>query len=100
MYCHYLPNGLRVPGAASNTGPGSLQIETNDETPAEMDRRAAPHLPASIQCYLLGSRGERFPFLNSTAESFFEGGPGSAEQMRAAQLQSLASVERWGYERL
>ena len=65
-----------------------------------MDRRAAPHLPTSIQCYLLGSRGERFPFLNPQARSFFEGSPASPDEAYAAQLQSLACVERWGYERL
>ena len=98
MYCHYLPSHLWAPGAASNTGPGCLQFD--DVTPAEMDRRAAAHLPTSIQCYLLGSRGERFPFLNPLATMFFDGRPASASERYAAQMQSLACVERWGYERL
>ena len=100
MYCHHLPNNLWVPGAASNTGPGSLQSNQPGVTPAEMDRRAAPHLPTSIQCYLLGSRGERFPFSQPQARSFVEGNPASPDEAYAAQLQSLACVERWGYERL
>ena len=65
-----------------------------------MDRRAAAHLPTLIQCYLLGARGERFPFLNPRAQTFFEGRPTSSSDGYAAQLQSLACVERWGYERL
>jgi sugar (pentulose or hexulose) kinase len=100
MYCHHLPNNLRVPGAASNTGPGCLRFEDTGATPAERDRRALAYLPTSIQCYLLGSRGERFPFLNPQAEAFFEGHPASPDEAYAAQLQSLACVERWGYERL
>ena len=100
MYCHHLPNRLRVPGAASNTGPGSLRFEADGTTPEERDRRAAAYLPTPVQCYLLGSRGERFPFLNPQAESFLEGTPASADEAYAAQLQSLACVERWGYERL
>ena len=100
MYCHYLPNNLRVPGAASNTGPGSLGFADTGATPEEMDRRATAHLPTSIQCYLLGSRGERFPFLNPQAEAFWDGHPASPDEAYAAQLQSLACVERWGYERL
>ena len=100
MYCHHLPNNLWVPGAASNTGPGSLQLDETDATPAEMDRRAAPHLPSPIQCYLLGARGERFPFLNPQATSFLDGSPATPDERYAAQLQSLACVERWGYERL
>ena len=98
MYCHYLPSHLWAPGAASNTGPGCLKFD--GLTPAEMDRRAAGHLPTLIQCYLLGSRGERFPFLNPRAMTFFEDRPASASERYAAQLQSLACVERWGYERL
>jgi len=100
MYCHYLPNNLWAPGAASNTGPGSLQCDEPGVTPAEMDRRAAGHLPTSIQCYLLGERGERFPFSHPQAKSFLEGRPASPSEWYAAQLQSLACVERWGYERL
>jgi xylulokinase len=100
MYCHHLPNDLWVPGAASNTGPGSLRLEETGVTPAEMDQRAAPHLPTTIQCYLLGARGERFPFLNPQAMGFFDRTPASPEEGYAAQLQSLACVERWGYERL
>jgi sugar (pentulose or hexulose) kinase len=100
MYCHYLPSNLWAPGAASNTGPGSLQLDEQGVTPAEWDQRAAAHLPTSIQCYLLGARGERFPFHNPQAETFFEGPPASSSERYGAQLQSLACVERWGYERL
>jgi xylulokinase len=100
MYCHHLPGNMWAPGAASNTGPGSLQLDEPDATPAEMDRRAAPHLPTSVQCYLLRTRGERFPFSHPQAKSFFEGRAASPSEGYAAQLQSLACVERWGYERL
>jgi sugar (pentulose or hexulose) kinase len=100
MYCHHHPNGLWAPGAASNTGPGSLQFDEPGVPPAEMDRRALPHLPTPLQCYVLGSRGERFPFANPHAETFFEGRTASPAERYAAQLQSLACVERRGYERL
>jgi sugar (pentulose or hexulose) kinase len=98
MYCHYHPGKLWAPGAASNTGPGSLQGDSSSL--AELDRLAATYLPTSTQCYLLAGRGERFPFLHPKAEPFFEGEPGSRGKRHAAQLQSLACVERWGYERL
>jgi sugar (pentulose or hexulose) kinase len=49
---------------------------------------------------LVKSKGERFPFLNTGAETFFEGNPATPSESYAAQLQSLAFVERWGYERL
>jgi len=100
MYRHRHPRGLWAPGAASNTGPGSLRVERASIPPAEMDRLAAEHLPSSHLCYMLRSRGERFPFLHPEAETFFEGHAASPGEFRAAQLQSLAFVERWGYERL
>ena len=98
MYCHYHPCKLWAPGAASNTGPGSLHADDSDL--ADLDRLAAAELPTSMQCYLLAGRGERFPFLNPRAEPFFDGEPRSRGMRHAAQLQSLACVERWGYERL
>lgn len=100
MYCHHHPSNLWAPGAASNTGPGSLRPDDPTLDPAELDRRAAAHLPTAVQCYLLGSRGERFPFLNLAAQSFVEGAPAGPDEWYAAQLQSLTCVERWGYERL
>jgi len=100
MYCHRHPADLWAPGAASNTGPGSLRCEEPNVKASEMDRVAADHLPSSTVCYLLRSKGERYPFLNSAAETFAEGKPASPAEWYAAQLQSLAFVERWGYERL
>ena len=100
MYCHHHPGGWWAPGAASHTGPGSLRTEGTDLAPAEMDRLAAGHLPSSHLCYLLRSQGERFPFLNPQAETFFEGNPATPAESHAAQMQSLSFVERWGYERL
>jgi sugar (pentulose or hexulose) kinase len=100
MYCHRHPADLWAPGAASNTGPGSLRWEGPNVEPLEMDRAAANYLPAATLCYLLPSKGERYPFLNPAAETFIEGKPASPAERYAAQLQSLAFVERWGYERL
>jgi sugar (pentulose or hexulose) kinase len=100
MYCHLHPSHLWAPGAASNTGPGSLRMDDPTLDAAEMDRRAASYLPSSTSCFLLGKRGERFPFLNPQAQAFVDGKVANPNEWHAAQLQSLACVERWGYERL
>ena len=63
-----------------------------------MDRLAAEYFPTSVLCYLLPGEGERFPFANPKAKSFVEGSPRDAGESYAAQLQSMALVERWGYE--
>jgi len=97
VYCHLHPSGLWAPGAASNAGPGSLQKDAAT-SPEEFDRLAASALPTSVVCYMLRARGERFPFVNTQATTFVEGEPATTNEWYAAQLQSIAFVERWGCE--
>ena len=100
VYFHLHPGGLWVPGAASNTGLGSIRRPDAllENSPAEMDRRAASYLPTPVVCYMLSGEGERFPFAHPKATSFVDGSPRDAAESYAAQLQSMAFVERWGYE--
>ena len=100
VYFHLHPGGLWVPGAASNTGLGSIRRPEAlpADSPAEMDRLAASYLPTPVVCYMLSGEGERFPFAHPKATSFVEGSPRDATESYAAQLQSIAFVERWGYE--
>ena len=100
IYCHLHPSGQWIPGAASNTGMGSLQRESDSITDSDFDRLASPCLPIRMACYLLRGRGERFPFTKPDAVAFCEGKPQSNGEWYAAQLQSIAFVERWGYELL
>jgi sugar (pentulose or hexulose) kinase len=100
MYCHRHPADFWAPGAASNTGPGSLRTDEFAASPEEIDRAAAPYFPTPGVCFLLRSKGERFPFTNPTADSFWEGTVPRGGEWYAAQLQSIAFVERWGYEKL
>jgi xylulokinase len=100
VYLHLHPGGLWVPGAASNTGLGSVRrLDTFPvNPPAEMDRLAARYFPTPVVCYMLSGEGERFPFAHPKATSFVDGSPRDAAESYAAQLQSMAFVERWGYE--
>jgi len=47
---------------------------------------------------MLSGEGERFPFAHPKATAFVDGSPRDAAESYAAQLQSMAFVERWGYE--
>ncbi len=100
VYFHLHPGGLWVPGAASNTGLGSIRRPDvlPGNSPAEMDRLAARYFPTPVVCYMLSGEGERFPFAHPKATSFVDGSPRDAAESYAAQLQSMAFVERWGYE--
>jgi xylulokinase len=98
IYFHLHPGGLWVPGAASNTGLGSIRTAGDAASIGEMDRLAAHYFPTPVVCYMLSGQGERFPFANPKAKSFVEGNPRDASESYAAQLQSIGFVERWGYE--
>jgi xylulokinase len=98
IYSHLHPGGLWVPGAASNTGLGSIRMTGGTASVEEMDRLAAHYFPTSVVCYMLPGVGERFPFIHPKAESFVEAAPRDSGESYAAQLQSIAFVERWGYE--
>jgi xylulokinase len=94
VYSHLHPCGLWAPGAASNSGPGCLAGA------AALDEAAAAYLPTALFTYPLGGAGERFPFRDAGARSFQTGEACCAAELHAAQLQALAFIERWGYERI
>ncbi len=98
IYCHLHPGGFWAPGAASNTGPGILRGPEAGTPESAADVLAEAHLPSPVAAYFLSGLGERFPFSNAAATGFAEGLPENPSARRAAQLQSLAFVERWGYE--
>jgi sugar (pentulose or hexulose) kinase len=98
IYSHRHPGGLWAPGAASNTGPGAIRARDSRLGPEERDRMAADRLPTDLLCYVLPSQGERFPFANRSAATFFEREPADTAESHAAQLQAIAFAERWGYE--
>ena len=99
LYSHRHPSGLWAPGAASSAGPGCLEQTAPEEMEA-LNRQAAALLPTSLLCYPLRGCGERFPFCSADARGFVEGQTDSPVEMRAAILQGLAFLERWGYERI
>lgn len=99
IYSHRHPLGLWAPGAASNTGPGAMAAGREADI-EKLDQEAAEHLPTNISSYVIGGRGERFPFRNQNAVTFFDPHPEGRTQTHAAELQALAFTERWGYERI
>jgi len=95
IYSHLHPAGHWAPGAASNSGLGSIDSQNDSEA---LDQAAETYLPNATICYPLSARGERFPFTNAAATGFRSARPTPAAAWHAAQLQALAFIERWGYE--
>ena len=98
IYCHKLPDGLWLPGAASNTGCEWIDVMFAGADVADMDRAAESRLPIDCISYPLARMGERFPFLCGTAEGFFLREPDDSVGRYAACLQGVALLERLSYE--
>jgi xylulokinase len=98
IYCHKLPGGLWLPGAASNTGGEWIPTFFPDDDPQEMDTFAEPRLPGRYVAYPLVREGERFPFLSEFARGFCLPEPDSPEDRYAAYLVGVALVERLAYD--
>ncbi|MFQ6132759.1 MAG: FGGY-family carbohydrate kinase [Armatimonadota bacterium] len=98
IYCHAHPDGLWLPGGASNVGGEILAEEFPQADYADLDRRAAQLVPTELLSYPLARTGERLPFVSATAEGFLVGSPTSQAERYAAHLEGVAFVEKWTYE--
>jgi len=99
VYSHLHPDGWWLPGGASNTGGEALSRFAGADL-AALDRAAAARGPARCVCYPLARVGERFPFLETRAESFLLGDPADTVESYRAALEGVAFVERLAYDRL
>jgi len=98
VYCHKLPGGLWLPGAASNTGTEWITQRYPEGYPHALDAEAARRLPCEVLAYPLARQGERFPFLDAHAVGFCVPPTEDAATYHAACLQGTAFVERLAYE--
>lgn len=98
VYCHKLPGGYWLPGAASNTGAEWIGRWFPAADLAAMDGAAGPRLPCEVVAYPLVRTGERFPMLQPKAEGFFAPPADDPIERYAACLQGTALVERLSYE--
>ena len=98
IYCHKLPGGWWLPGAASNVGADWITALFPNADVLAMDAAAAGRLPIEGLAYPLIRSGERFPFLASDARGFFLPEFDEPADRYAACLQGVALVERLGYQ--
>lgn len=98
VYCHKLPGGDWLPGAASNTGAEWIAHWFPAADVAALDQRAGPRLPCDVVAYPLVRTGERFPMLRPTANGFCVPATEEPVERYAACLQGTAFVECLAYE--
>lgn len=98
VYSHLHPDGLWLPGGASNTGGEGLAGADADLH--RLDQAAARRGPASVVSYPLARTGERFPFLEPAATGFTLGAPRDEADAFRARLEGVAFIERLAYDHL
>jgi len=99
-YSHRHPDGHWLPGGASNVGGECLARLFPGRDLRGLDRATEALLPTGLVVYPLVRRGERAPFVSSSAEGFMLGEPSSEEELYAAYLEGVALIERWCYDSL
>lgn len=93
-YSHRHPDGLWLPGGASNVGGEALLRWFGDRIP-KLDARAEALLPSSILTYPLVRTGERMPFVSPEARGFTIGEPADEVERFAAAVEGVALVAAW-----
>jgi len=97
VYCHRHPEGLWLPGSASNTGADCIRTVFGSGY-EPLERQVAAHLPSGLLVYPLVRKGERFPFIDHDAAGFVLGHPHGELDLLAGYMEGVAYIERWGYE--
>ncbi|MFX1449271.1 MAG: FGGY-family carbohydrate kinase [Promethearchaeota archaeon] len=95
VYCHLLPTGNFLPGGASNVGGEVLSKYFPNDNLKVMDKKSIEYKPSNLIIYPLARKGERFPFINPSAESFVIGQPKDKYHLFTGCLEAVAFVERW-----
>src|SRR5829696_7483156 len=94
VYCHRHPDEGWLPGGASSTGAGIISEMFPDGDLEELAEKAEQRGPSTAVFYPLASTGERFPFANPDARSFWIGEPKDEADRFRAVLEGVAFVER------
>jgi D-ribulokinase len=100
VYSHRHPDGVWLPGGASNTGGDALRAQFPQADLRVMDDAARRRGPARVVAYPLVGVGERFPFSEPSAVGFRLGKPTDEIEAYRAVLEGVAFIERLAHERL
>lgn len=98
IYCHSHPMGYWLPGGASNVGAECIAKLFAGRDLDDLNAYVPQYVPTPLIVYPLVRRGERFPFVNSSAEGFMIGEPRDSRELYAAYLEGVGFVERWCLE--
>lgn len=99
IYCHKHPDGMWLPGGASNAGGEILRARLGHRLP-ELEAAAASNPKTSHIIYPSLRHGERLPFRSRNFVPFFQGTESDDVAIFLACLEGIACVEAMVYELL
>lgn len=99
VYSHKLGDGWLV-GGASNCGGSTLNKYFTNEEMVELTPLLNPEKPTGLNYYPLPNKGERFPINDPNYEPVVTPKPAQRHIFLQGLLESIAEVERLGYQRL
>lgn len=100
VYSHRSPDGMWLPGGASNTGAGVIARQFPNADLNELNHAVQQMGVVRLVTYPLDGRGERYPFAAPEAKGFVLGQAASVEERYAATLQGIAFIERLAFDAL
>ena len=98
LYNHRHPQGYWMPGGASNIGADWVTKDFKSDL-AILNEQASKLIPTGKIAYPLRQQGERFPFVALHAQGFETEQMSDAERF-AANMEGVAYIERYAYEKI
>ncbi len=99
IYSHRLGN-LWLTGGASNTGGAVLKHFFSDQQLQELSAQINPDIASPLEYYPLIEPGDRFPINDPNLLPNLEPRPHAPQEFLHGILESIARIERLGYQRL
>ncbi len=97
IYSHKHPQGWWLPGGASNVGGRCLNEKFGKENFNEYNKTVKEHTPTGILAYPLTMKGERFPFVNPSAEGFYVNEDENIRRSYAGTMEGVGYAEKLAY---
>ncbi len=98
LYNHRHPEGYWMPGGASNIGADWVTKDFKGDL-AVLNEQASQLIPTRKIAYPLQQQGERFPFVAPDAQGFETEEMSDTERF-AANMEGVAYIERYAYEKI
>lgn len=97
-YCHKLPSGSWMVGGASNVGGLCLNRKFNKNEFDMLNSSVDMLTPTGVLIYPLTGTGERYPFVDPSAQEFVIGDTSDNRVLYTALMEGVGYVERLAYD--